>query len=66
MLSKQIKTDLKFTDQLRYFDELEKKIKFIVISELDISLQLTLSWCKLKFMASSQRDKNPSIGRKEY
>ena len=64
----QIKTDLEFTDQLRYFDELEKKIKlkFTGISELDFSFQLTLSWCELKFMASSQRDKNPSIGRKEY
>ena len=44
MLSKQIKTDLKFTDQLRYFDELEKKIKikFTGISELDLSFQITM------------------------
>ena len=40
----QIKTDLKFTDQIRYFDELEKKIKikFTGISELDLSFQLTM------------------------
>ena len=40
----QIKTDLKFTDQFRYFDELEKKIeiKFTGISELDLSFQLTM------------------------
>ena len=40
----QIKTDLKFTDKIRYFDELEKKIKikFTGISELDLSLQLTM------------------------
>ncbi len=36
----QIKTDLKFTDKLRYFDELEKKIKikFSGVSELDLDL----------------------------
>ena len=40
----QIKTDLKFTDQIRYFDELEKKIKikFTGITELDLSFQLTM------------------------
>ena len=41
----QIKPDHEFTDQLRYFDELEKKIKlkFAGIPELDLSFQLTLS-----------------------
>ena len=40
----QIKTDLKFTDKIRYFDELEKKIKikFTGISELDLSFQLKM------------------------
>ena len=40
----QIKTYLKFTDQIRYFDELEKKIKikFTGISDLDLSFQLTM------------------------
>ena len=41
-------------------------VKFTGIAELDLSFQLTMIWCELKFMASSQRDKNPSIGRKEY
>ena len=44
LYSMQFKTDLKLTDQLRYFDEFEKKIKikFTGISELDLSFQLTM------------------------
>ena len=58
----------KFRSRLAHHNYLREKnkIKFTGISELDLSFQLTMIWCELKFMASSQRDKNPSIGRKEY
>ena len=60
ILSSQIRSDILMNLKKKI------KIKFTGISELDLSLQLTMIWCELKFMASSQRDKNPSIGRKEY
>ena len=58
----------KFRSRSVHHNDLREKIKikFTGISDLDLSFQLTMIWCELKFMASSQRDKNPSIGRKEY